>query len=102
MPDVPSRLPQRGLTAMSNAHISADELFAQQRERLQLRWFGGQAGGDRVLEAVETVARRPSLAGYLNAIYPNKVQILGSEGLYPEHLEIDCRDKDGREIPLPA
>jgi ribonuclease E len=30
------------------------------------------------------------------------VQILGSEGLYPEHLEIDCRDKDGREIPLPA
>jgi HPr kinase/phosphorylase len=30
---------------------------------------------------VETVARRPSLAGYLNAIYPNKVQILGTEEL---------------------
>jgi ribonuclease E len=29
------------------------------------------------------------------------VQILGSEGLYPEHLELDCRDKDGREINLP-
>ncbi len=28
------------------------------------------------------------------------VQILGSEGLYPEHLEIDCRDKDGREVKL--
>src|SRR5690606_25564699 len=27
------------------------------------------------------VARRPSLAGYLNAIYPNKVQILGTEEL---------------------
>jgi ribonuclease E len=28
------------------------------------------------------------------------VQILGSEGLYPEHLELDCRDADGREISL--
>jgi len=30
---------------------------------------------------VDTVARRPSLAGYLNIIYPNKVQILGTEEL---------------------
>src|SRR5690606_4037009 len=83
LPDGPSRLLQRGLTPMSpaNARISAEELFEQQRERLQLRWFAGQAGRGRVLEAVETVARRPSLAGYLNAIYPNKVQILGSEEL---------------------
>lgn len=29
------------------------------------------------------------------------VQILGSEGLYPEHLEVDCRDAEGREISLP-
>jgi ribonuclease E len=28
------------------------------------------------------------------------VQILGSEGLYPEHLELDCRDTSGREIVL--
>ena len=34
-----------------------------------------------MLEAVDTVARRPSLAGYLNIIYPNKVQILGTEEL---------------------
>ena len=61
--------------------ISANELFEQLRERLGLRWLAGQAGADRVLEAVDTVARRPSLAGYLNAIYPNKVQILGSEEL---------------------
>jgi len=30
------------------------------------------------------------------------VQILGSEGLWPEHLELDCRDKEGREITLPV
>jgi ribonuclease E len=30
------------------------------------------------------------------------VQILGSDGLFPEHLELDCRDHDGREIVLPV
>jgi ribonuclease E len=29
------------------------------------------------------------------------VQILGSESVYPEHLEIECRDKEGRELKLP-
>ena len=63
------------------ARISAQELFDQQAERLALRWAAGRAGGERVLEARETVARRPSLAGYLNIIYPNRVQILGTEEL---------------------
>ena len=67
--------------AHERAGISARELFDQQRERLGLRWLAGQRGENRVLEAVDTVARRPSLAGYLNAIYPNKVQILGTEEL---------------------
>ena len=53
---------------MSSARITARELFDQQRERLALRWIAGQGGAERVLEAVETVARRPSLAGYLNTI----------------------------------
>ncbi len=63
------------------ARITAEELFEQLRDRLGLRWMAGQSGRPRVLEAVETVARRPSLTGYLNIIYPNKVQILGSEEL---------------------
>lgn len=29
------------------------------------------------------------------------VQILGSESHFPEHLEIECRDTEGREITLP-
>ena len=64
------------------ARITAAELFEKQHDRLELRWLAGQKdGARRVLEAVETVARRPSLAGYLNAIYPNRVQILGTEEL---------------------
>ena len=67
---------------MNAARITAAELFEQQVDRLELRWLAGQRGGQgRVLEAVETVARRPSLAGYLNIIYPNKLQILGTEEL---------------------
>jgi len=30
------------------------------------------------------------------------IQILGSEALFPEHLELDCRDDQGREIALPG
>ena len=61
--------------------ISAMDLFEQLGERLDLRWLAGRHGQGRVLASVQTVARRPSLAGYLNTIYPNKVQILGTEEL---------------------
>ena len=66
---------------MRNASITARELFDQLQEKLGLRWLAGQAGGNRSIESGDTIARRPSLAGYLNAVYPNKVQILGSEEL---------------------
>jgi HPr kinase/phosphorylase len=67
---------------MNAARITATELFANQQVRLGLRWLAGENTGElRVLQAVETVARRPSLAGYLNIIYPNRVQILGTEEL---------------------
>src|SRR5690606_34257404 len=84
-PDGPPRRAARARlsprTRPMNASITARELFEQQHERLGLRWVAGQEGASRVLESVETVARRPSLAGYLNIIYPNKVQILGTEEL---------------------
>ena len=62
--------------------ISARELFDQLHERLALRWITtGQRGGERTLERGETQIRRPSLAGYLNVIHPNKVQIVGAAEL---------------------
>jgi len=62
--------------------ISARELFDQLHERLALRWITpGQRGGERTLERGEQQTRRPSLAGYLNIIHPNKVQIIGSAEL---------------------
>jgi HPr kinase/phosphorylase len=58
--------------------LRARELFDELGERLELRWLAGQRGGERVLERGEHLSRRPSLAGYLNVIHPNKVQIIGS------------------------
>lgn len=61
--------------------ITACELFEQLEQRLGLRWIGGQRGAERVLESGDHLARRPALAGYLNTIHANKVQIVGSEEL---------------------
>lgn len=61
--------------------LPAHELFDELGERLELRWIGGQRGGERLIERGEHLSRRPSLAGYLNVIHPNKVQIIGSAEL---------------------
>ncbi|HMB58250.1 MAG TPA: HPr(Ser) kinase/phosphatase [Arenimonas sp.] len=61
--------------------ISAREVFDELHERLDLRWLTGQQGGERLLERSEQQTRRPSLAGYLNVIHPNKVQIIGAAEL---------------------
>ena len=61
--------------------LGARELYEELGERLALRWIAGQPGGERVIERGEHLSRRPSLAGYLNVIHPNKVQIIGSAEL---------------------
>ena len=63
------------------SRINARELFEQLHERLELRWLAGQHGGDRTLERRGQKTRRPSMAGYLNVIHPNKVQIIGAAEL---------------------
>jgi HPr kinase/phosphorylase len=70
------------------SRITARELFDQLQERLGLRWVAGQRGEQRLLESGEHLSRRPSMVGYLNTIYPNKVQILGTDELaYLDALE---------------
>ncbi len=61
--------------------INARELFEQLSERLKLRWVAGQRGEARMIEPGEDLQRRPSLVGYLNIIYPNKVQLIGIDEL---------------------
>ncbi|MGH8211865.1 MAG: HPr(Ser) kinase/phosphatase, partial [Rhodanobacteraceae bacterium] len=68
--------------------LSARELYDSVHERLALRWIDGRRGESRALEPGKVGARRPSEIGYLNIIYPNKIQIIGSEELnYLDGLE---------------
>lgn len=60
-----------------NTSISARELFDQLQNSLGLRWLAGRSGKDIRTDRNEVTSKRPSLAGYLNVIHPNKVQILG-------------------------
>ncbi|MBS0439284.1 MAG: HPr kinase/phosphorylase, partial [Proteobacteria bacterium] len=61
--------------------LTARELFDKVGQRLSLRWVAGQRGEHRAIVPAEKQPRRPSLAGYLNIIYPNKIQIVGAEEL---------------------
>ncbi len=68
--------------------ITARQLFETTQDRLALRWPAGIAGESRILDASRSQSRRPSLVGYLNTIYPNRIQIIGSEELaYLDGLE---------------
>ena len=61
--------------------LTARQLYDGVNERMVLRWVAGMRGESRVLEPGAAQARRPSLIGYLNVIYPNKIQIIGTEEL---------------------
>jgi len=61
--------------------LTARQLYDSVHERMALRWVSGMRGESRALDPGATQTRRPSLIGYLNVIYPNKVQIIGTEEL---------------------
>lgn len=61
--------------------VTAQRLYEQLSERLDLRWLAGRRGPERAVAADDTRPQRPSLVGYLNLIHPNKVQVLGPEEL---------------------
>jgi HPr kinase/phosphorylase len=61
--------------------LTSRQLFDSLSERIAMRWVAGQRGETRVIDPGDSQSRRPSLVGYLNIIYPNKVQIIGTEEL---------------------
>ncbi len=64
-----------------NQQLTVRELFDQVGERMKLRWLAGQRGENRSIQPGGQQSRRPSMAGYLNLIFPNKVQIIGTDEL---------------------
>jgi len=62
---------------MTAPALTTNDLFDSQAEALKLKWVAGQAGKDRLLEP--TTAKFPgmALAGHLNFVHPNRIQVMG-------------------------
>jgi HPr kinase/phosphorylase len=59
--------------------ITAHTLFTDLQERLDLQWICGADNGFAYSISPEELTARPAMAGFLNLIHPNRVQVLGSE-----------------------
>jgi HPr kinase/phosphorylase len=61
--------------------LTASTLYDELQERLGLQWVVGSGKGQNRSVSDHDLTARPSLAGYLNLIHPNKVQVLGDAEL---------------------
>lgn len=59
--------------------LTAEDLYEQLHERLDLNWLAGRGNGNTTVLSESDMSSRPALAGYLNLIHPNRVQVLGRE-----------------------
>ena len=68
-------------------NVRVKDLFERLQERLQLAWVAGESGADSALLAATTDASTGIIAGPLNFIHPNRVQIIGpAEQAYLDSL----------------
>ena len=66
--------------------LTTRDFIQSHGERLGLRWEAGQDGENRLLHTGKALAGNP-IAGYLNLVRPNRVQVLGPEEVnYLEQL----------------
>lgn len=59
--------------------ITARALFDHLRERLKLQWVAVEGTQSEFSISTDALSTRPALAGFLNLIHPNRVQVLGLE-----------------------
>ena len=62
--------------------LTARDLFDDLNERLGLEWVSGELSETEYFVSAGDLTARPVLAGYLNIIHPNKVQVLGEEEVH--------------------
>lgn len=79
--------------------LTARDLFQQLHERLELEWVAARDHGEDTLLSENDMSSRPALAGYLNLIHPNRVQVLGIEELeYLDQLPATQRQETVRRV----
>src|SRR3989338_422236 len=84
---------------MTAPALTTSDLFDSQAEALKLKWVAGQAGKNRLLEP--TTAKFPgmALAGHLNFVHPNRIQVIGeAEIAYLSRLDKKEREEAIRNL----
>ena len=77
---------------MTNNDLTVRDFIQSHGERLGLNWQAGQDGENRLLHNEKSDLRIP-IAGYLNLVKPNQVQVLGPEEVkYLEQLGKNSHD----------
>ena len=78
--------------------LTALTIFEELAERLDLRWVGVNAKQDWPAISASDLSSRPSLAGFLNLIHANRIQVLGNEELdYLDELsDKECQKTIGK------
>lgn len=70
--------------------LTARNLFDDLHDRLGLHWAAGTGEGEPYSISAGDLSARPDLAGFLNLIHPNKVQVLGEAEIhYLDSLQAD-------------
>lgn len=65
---------------MSNT-LTAHDFIQAQGKKLGLHWEAGQSGGTRLLKTEKSLTGS-TLAGYLNLVRPNRIQVLGPDEVH--------------------
>ncbi len=79
--------------------LTARDLFTELHARLDLHWVAARDHGEDTCISDADMSERPALAGYLNLIHPNRVQVLGAEELaYLARMQGEELDRTLRDI----
>jgi HPr kinase/phosphorylase len=79
--------------------LSIQQLFEENREVLQLGWFAGFPGGERMITG--DAASAADHVGHLNLIHPGRIQVFGHQEIaYYRKLSTVSRDHQTNELIL--
>jgi HPr kinase/phosphorylase len=77
--------------------LSIQQLFEENREVLQLGWFAGFPGGERMITG--DAASAADHVGHLNLIHPGRIQVFGHQEIaYYKKLSTASRDHQTNEL----
>ncbi len=83
----------------TDKHIALKDVYHSLEQRLSLNWVAALDSGERVVASKANVERAETLAGTLNYIHPNRLQVIGQTELdYLDDMRTEARDDALRRL----